>query len=286
MTAPIESCHGGFRPGRLWSLWDMLQAYADKYIALGHQIAAVEAEFSEHESLPELITDKRRAAFAVGLRVHLAAMRGMCQEIGLGISLALLKKREKEPPATRREFEIIVDAIFSELQDKQFLFIPPHRAKYYDLILPTVITNAFPAASSEIIASGNCIAVGLPTASVFHAMRAAEIGLQAMAQSLEITFDYPLELAEWGKIVGAIEPKINELKAGPRSTEKDASLKFYSEAAAEFRHFNNAWRIRVSHARESYEEAQAIKVFDHTLSFFQTLATRLFEPNSVMELLS
>ena len=67
------------------------------------------------------------------------------------------------------------------------------------------------------------------------------------------------------------------MKGLPRGTYKDEELKFYSQAAVQFRYFKDAWRVRVAHARETYEESPAIQVFTHTLEFFDTLATRLKE---------
>jgi hypothetical protein len=211
------------------------------------------------------------------VKESIAALTDLCKRIGLPTSLALLDARKNNIPQTRGEWDMLVDAVRAELKTNLFLFVPMHRAKYYEITLQDTVTTAFPDASKELAAAGNCVAVGLYTACVFHSMHAVEIGVQAMAKALNVTFPYPIELAEWGKIIADIEPKINDLKLGPRSTQKDEDLKFYSEAASQFRHFNNGWRIRVAHARATYEEHQAIAVFDHTLSFFQTLADRLKE---------
>jgi hypothetical protein len=62
-----------------------------------------------------------------------------------------------------------------------------------------------------------------------------------------------------------------------RGTFKDADLNFYSQAAVQFRYFKDAWRVRVAHARETYDETQSLKVFNHTLEFFETISTRLKE---------
>jgi hypothetical protein len=64
--------------------------------------------------------------------------------------------------------------------------------------------------------------------------------------------------------------------------QKDEILPFYSQAAVQFRYFKDAWRIRVAHARETYEEPAATRVFNHTLEFFETLSTRLQEPSSLL----
>jgi len=274
---PTALAQSGLRPGRLWSLLEMLRVYADKYIILGRQLVDGEQTLQAAELRSLLVTEKESEAALTRMGFHLSAMATLCEELDLATSRTLIEKRLTDPPQSKREFELLVDAIFAELEGKLFLFVPPHRAKYYGLVLQSTVSTAFPRASQEMVEAGNGIATEMFTASVFHSMRAVEIGLQAMAKELGVVFSYPLELAEWGKIVGELEPKINDLKAGPRSTQKDEDLRFYSEAASQFRHFNNGWRIRASHARASFDESQAIRVFDHTLSFFQTLSERLKE---------
>jgi hypothetical protein len=108
-------------------------------------------------------------------------------------------------------------------------------------------------------------------------MRAAEVGVRAFAVDLGVTFPFLIELAEWGSIVGEIEPKIDAIKKAQRSAKRDEDLKFYSEAASQFRYFNNGWRIRVAHARERYEEDDARKILTHVIDFFETVAKRLKE---------
>jgi hypothetical protein len=110
-------------------------------------------------------------------------------------------------------------------------------------------------------------------------MRAAEIGVRVLGRELGVEFpDKPLELAEWQNILDQCDAKIVAMKEMRRGVEKDEKLNFYSQAAVQFRYFKDAWRVRVAHARETYEEKAATRVFDHTLEFFETLATRLKEP--------
>jgi hypothetical protein len=109
-------------------------------------------------------------------------------------------------------------------------------------------------------------------------MRAAEIGVRALGTELGVTFSFGIELAEWHNIPDQVESKIRDLKNLPRSPQKDADLEFYSQAAAQFRYFKDGWRVRVAHARATYDEEQAREVVDHVRSFFETIAKRLKEP--------
>jgi hypothetical protein len=251
----------------------MLKITAQKYIELGRQIADAELHYLARES--------GRAGLPIDefyIRRPMSAMLEICRELGLGTSKELLSARLTDVPRTGREFKLLVDAIWAELRDKLFLYVPSYRAPYFDDPgLPLTVNAEFPRATEEMRLAGNCYALGQPTASVFHAMRAIEIGVHCMAAALGVTFSHPIELAEWGKIMGEIEPKIEALRKLPRSAENDANVKFYSEAASQFRHFNNGWRIRVSHARENYEEDQARKIIDAARSFYETLVERFSE---------
>ena len=62
-------------------------------------------------------------------------------------------------------------------------------------------------------------------------------------------------LAEWQQILDQIERKIREISQHPKTLQKDADQKFYSEAASQFRYFKDGWRVRAAHARESFTES-------------------------------
>jgi hypothetical protein len=111
-------------------------------------------------------------------------------------------------------------------------------------------------------------------------MRAAEIGVRALGKNMNIKIKSgkPIEMAEWREILDGLNTSVRDIENLPNSTpNKDDDLLFYSEACAQFRFFKNGWRIRVAHARASYEEPQAKEAIDHVRSFFEILAPRLKE---------
>jgi hypothetical protein len=183
---------------------------------------------------------------------------------------------------------MIIATVVSELKNRTFLYVPVEKSRFYEndeLISDKVIT-AFPKASSELRMAGNCYATGLNTACVFHCMRAAEIGVWSLGKALGVTFPgKPIELADIHPILEQVESKIKAMKDQRRGLEKDEMLNFYSEAATQFRYFKDAWRVRVAHARATYEEGTALKVIEHTIDFFESLEPKLFEEGSLAELL-
>jgi hypothetical protein len=246
-----------------------------KYIHLG----ALITDMRVHYALIEDKDDAPKVKHEQRFKEDLKRVYNVCKDLDMGVSKALLESRLDDSPKTEGEFDVILEVLAKEAADKKFLFIPSHRSKYYDLTIQSTITVAFPMASKELVSSGDCLAAGFYTASVFHAMRAAEIGVRVLANKMEVTFpDKPIELAEWQNILDQCDSKIVALKSMKRGAEKDEALNFYSQAAVQFRYFKDSWRVRVTHARETFEENKAIKIFDHTLDFFDVLATRLKEP--------
>jgi hypothetical protein len=264
------------RGGRLGSLRDMLRVYAEEYITLGQMMEEIGQIFDVAEGLPDTgplrEEELERVIFVIKKVDH------QCRKIRLPISIALLERCQNNPPTTGSECDLLLRAIKSEISSRYFYYVEQERAKYYDLILPSVVSVSFPLTSKELISAANAFAAGLPTACVFHSMRAAEIGVRTLAKELGVSFpDKPIELAEWQNILDQADSKIVGMKSLSRGALKDEELKFYSQASVQFRYFKDAWRIRVAHARETYDDSQARRIFDHTLEFFETLSRRLKE---------
>jgi hypothetical protein len=143
-----------FGSGTLWSLEDMLKNYASQYLALGGRVA----EAFRIIDRAELREEAELAAPSVR-EVHkllncMKELQAICLDLDLTVSTQL----------------------------------------YHDIIFQSAITNAFPSASKELVASGNSLAAGLFTASVFHSMRAAEIGMRCLGRALDVSFPHkPIE---------------------------------------------------------------------------------------------
>jgi len=105
-----------------------------------------------------------------------------------------------------------------------------------------------------------------------------QIGLFTLASDVGITLKFPIELAEWGEILRAIQDKIRPYATLPRGDvlrEKYDNL--YSGCAAQFGFFKDAWRNHVAHDREDYDKDKAHSILEHVRYFMESLSTRLHE---------
>lgn len=263
----------------------MLQIYADKYIQLGAKIWEARRLFEPGISLEiggrHIGDDPAEIGRQRGAALHgvLGALRALCADLDLPVSAAILEPKIDAPPETAAELDILVHAVLTEIKSRLFLFVPPHAAKFYEFedIVSDRVKWAFPGGTSELRSAGTCFTAGLHTGCVFHSMRAAEIGVRAFGNALQIELKHPIELTEWEHIQDRIDLKIRHMKNLPRTTGRDDDQRFYSEAVAQLRYFKDGWRVRVAHARETFTEQQALTVMDHVRAFFETIASRLSE---------
>jgi hypothetical protein len=188
-----------------------------------------------------------------------------------------------------------------ELAKHQFMFIPSAQAAHFNhhALFGQDVAKKFPTANKEITEAGNCYAMGLHTACVFHLMRAVEIGAKAMAVAMKAqkylgttvwvkgvkTFKKrPVELCDWQALIGGLRTALNELEKGAATSKrKKDTHAYYSEAIADFSLFKDAWRNRFSHGhdivpdRKLYLPGEASDVMNSTRQFMQHLASRLKE---------
>jgi hypothetical protein len=167
----------------------------------------------------------------------------------------------------------------------QFVQIEGSVKKYLGSIslFGETVKMSFPNAASDIQDAGDCIAVDLNSAAVFHLMHVVEWGLRALAIDVglsDIVTDKskgksaPVEFAQWEQILNQLPDKIDaKIVAMPSGEAKQKAQEFYYSANSEIRGFKEAWRNHVMHTRRSYTRGDALAVFSHVQRFMQSLAT-------------
>ncbi len=252
----------------------MLRITAETYMNLGTVISEFSFMFYAAETALDMPIKAEEQA---DLKKFLLSLKKHADELNLKVSSGILDKKLADLPQNQREFELLISVIKEEIKSHLFLYIPRHRAIYHELVSNFESFKSFPDATHEAIRAGSCYAVGEYTACVFHSMRMAELGLKSLAKYLNVSFPFPIELADWQNIIDKIESEIKELNKLPKSAEKDEKLKFCSGAAAQFRYFKDAYRKHVAHARENSGEYQEFNILEKTNEFMRILSKRLSE---------
>ena len=261
----------------------MLKLKAGAYIKIGEIISEMDSVLAQTEIIRRTDSDNPLGKITKEetrkLKSLMKILQRICLDNGLTTSEALVSPRRDDLPQTSRELSILADAVKAELKSRLYLHVPMEKAGHYnsDKLLSEPSRLAFPGANAELRDASNCYALEQDTASVFHSMRAAEIGLWAQANYLKITLPYPIEMAQWLVLINKMEAVIKKIQQRPKGQEKDEELIFVSDAAVHFLCFKDAWRTRVAHARATFDGNTSLKVLNHTCDFIEALASKLKE---------
>lgn len=270
---------GIWRPGRLWSLWDMLRFHADKFMSVLNILSNVEsllmgnaffkvptnAPFvaSQLETLIDLLRDLRLpVSVKKAEEIHLI-MTDMANE-----AMTQLVKRKCEDLRNRIEDELEGRALYVVYSNVELLEGPA--------LFGAAVDKAFPSARHDIAEAGKCLAFRRSTACVIHLMRTLEVGLACLADALGLH----LTTENWNTILNEVE---NEIRSRTKATHgdewKDVQEPYFAEAATHFRLVKNAWRNHAVHARVKYTDEEAEDIYQSVRAFMRHLAKRLAEPS-------
>ena len=264
----------------------MLQQFADNYIEIGELIHHLITNFWFIESAQRAgIQDKEDTELTEQekkrLKETLTRLHKICGAISLPVSESLLSSRINDLPESSRELNLLIDALKNELKSHLFLHVNPDRAKHFNTSGISDSDDAircFPKAYEELREASNCYALERDTGAVFHAMRAAEIAVRALAAKLGVNFPMPLEQVEWQNLLDKINAEIRAIGQSPKTASKPKQLELYSQAAAQLGYLKDGWRIHVAHARATYDQQQAVQAINHTASLIKTMAPEISEP--------
>lgn len=199
------------------------------------------------------------------------------------------------------ELDILTHRIEHELEKLVFGYIPIEKVDCFqqeELFGKEVFDN-FPSAREEIKEAGTCYAHGTYTATVFHLMRAVEVGAKAMVYEMKadkhITTDVvvkgqkkkkkiPIELCDWQKLIGGLNKALVELEKGKATNlRKKETHAYFSQAVFQFSTMKDAWRNIISHGhevaenRKLYLEGETKDIMNNARQFLQHLAKRVKE---------
>lgn len=138
----------------------------------------------------------------------------------------------------------------------------------------------FPTVKQDVLCALRCFAYEQHTASVFHLMRVAEVGLRAVAKErrMRLARDKPIDAAQWADLttrLNTVVETINNWKA--KDAKKQPALAFYTAVRADTVFFKDRYRNIVSHSLAHFDEPDAESVSRRVREFMILVASRLDE---------
>ena len=292
MSAPVRvsslDCIGAvqWRPGKLWSLRDMLKFNAKAfynavtYINSGMTIIK---ERKDHKASPITKNDRSNVQAVLGhLEKTLDVLGAQVTKIGVEELQRNVRVRGKKAITNEKLGQRLteLDARLSDELSLVHLFVvETTNHKYFepkDPLFGKEFGIKFPTAVFEVDEAGKCLALGRPTASVFHLMRVMEIGVRAVARCLKIPD--PIKPAErnWGEILRKIKEAI-ELRTKTSAWASPKHKEFFETAYVSLDAVRAAWRNTTMHVDNKYTPDEAEHILLAVRAFMRTLSDQMDE---------
>jgi hypothetical protein len=245
-------------PGKLWSLWDMLEKYA-----LLFTVATVGLSEAKWLCIPlqlqpgekQVPREMIERAAAHGLRIIrqaaiLSDMDDVLPELDR-LEQLIWPPHKDMPLAPLNGIAQAINHLISRLQDElnsqYFFHLDQKDVQFYLEEKPfgQKVADKFEQANEDICEAAKCLSLQRSTACVFHLMRVLELGVQAFGKKLKVKLDVRAET--WHQILLHVN---KEIQAMPSKTTKQKSKKSqYAAAAAHLQSVRLAWRNEVMHPK-------------------------------------
>lgn len=133
------------------------------------------------------------------------------------------------------------------------------------------ILERFPIAIFDITEANRCMAMGLPTAAVFHAMRVTEAGMRALRCCMGITEPFEGGERNWSNILRRVDSAIRD--RGREWAESD----FFLEISVQLNAVRTAWRNTTMHLEKTYGREDAERIISATKGLMVKISDRMDE---------
>jgi hypothetical protein len=138
------------------------------------------------------------------------------------------------------------------------------------------VIASYPSAMRDVKESRKCLALGRPTASVFHLMRVMEYGVRSLGRSLNDPRLDPRRNPSWDNILGKCRSE-QAKRRQDRCVEWQSDPGFFDNATVTLTAVQHAWRNPTMHVEREYMIEEAREVMDAMRAFMRHLATKLRE---------
>lgn len=268
MSAPMEPSREVIRwpqPGKLWSLWDMLQVSLREWLHVSERMEEFRRYWRdiEHLKLPAATDEERQSLTRLMEKLQDLAER---LELDYAVCVAFDKAR-MNLPQTHAELHNLFCLFKDSTKARTSLVLSPKASKLYTAREPfgPEVFSKFNAAARDIEEASKCLALERNTAAVFHLMLGMERVLRLVAVRIGADpFNKKGAWEKWSVIVGRMKAEIPNRPPAEQDAWTDAHNLLWSVGAA--------WRNETMHPADAYTDAEAHEVYGAVRIFMQRLA--------------
>ncbi len=278
------------RPGRLWSLWDIMKPFAvDAFLAIKEVLGNYKS-FNLASQIPNAVPDMQpNFVMPQEWRDHEAKfwtlIRPWFEELDMDASLRSIDKissiLKNENATFGKYFELTKEfdgRLSDQMRGRHFLSLSLSEASAFISPLSgwTEIVKALPETQRDIEEARKCQALSRNAASIFHSLQVVEVGMIELGKEIGVTDHMPGWNATRAKLGEIIRKKHQE-----RTVFEKENFVFIEQIQGTIESLNSAWRNKVSHANGKFSLLTADFTTDITEEIL--MATRSFMRRLVTE---
>lgn len=222
------------------------------------------------------------------IRTELEDARKTLRTLGLtfcvlqiGRMLVTLDSPDLRPGELKAGFDELDNRLDDELDRRSFFVLPENKDAYFSPKEPLWgpdFQAGFQSGALDLDEAAKCFALGRYTATAFHAMRVAEIGVRAIARSLGIPDPIKPAQRNWGDVLRVIKGEIDQRWPAAQRMSGDGHV--FEALYASLDAMKNPWRNATMHVEATYAEEDARAIFDAVGAFMRRVAARMDENGS------
>lgn len=244
-SSPICNDAVGWHPGRLRSLWDIMEKFqVDVLFDICRVAENYRRDKGEHSEIP----DDARLMQAN----HLGSYINKLHPLGFSASCATLRKmkvkfekqgcKRSDVAALSGEF---LGRLIDEAEDKIFFSLLPREAEYFQKPIRgwEAALVRFPI-SGDVGEASKCFALSRYAAAVFHSVQIVENGLIELGIFLKVKDPH----SGWTAVSKALEAVIKKSHKDRTRFERK-NFQFLEQMQGTVEGLKNAWRNKISHAQ-------------------------------------
>lgn len=215
----------------------------------------------------------------------LVQARPTLEALGLTMSIVqldrtrvMLQRRGLRATELREAFLDLTARLTDELELRCVLVLPANKAPYFsaaETLWGAEFQSNFPTAARDLAEAARCFALGLNTATVFHAMRIAEIGIRAVGRCLGIPDPIRGADRNWAVALRKVKDEID--RRWPSAQRLSGDGHTFEALYASLDAMKNPWRNAAMHVEADYSEEDARAIFDAVGAFMRRVLVRMNE---------
>lgn len=264
----------------LIGLYDVLELNARGFVSVASEITRMNSVLKDERWSNDEELDEKVCELLTGTLEEIVRAAGDIDARLTVVAASRMQNALNDPDSKlnvgylRRAIRDIESRFADELDFIRLFVLAGDKAAYYqgaETHLRPETSDRYPGVRFDCDEAARCLALGRPTASVFHSMRAIEVAVASLARRLDIPD--PIKPAErnWGMMLGKVKGAIDQ--AYPSTSRlPDSEGAFLEGVYVSLDAIKNPWRNATMHVESVYTEEEARHIFACTTKLLDKMA--------------